>query len=182
LCPETARIGEGPPRASRLLHFPQRECKDLLIGGSAHPDLTHVLAVMSRLRRRAAASREHRDPKPSAWRPVRPRHFPSRCPQDSQRRMPGLSDVFRSQLGIVPEKVVPVWADRHASTTGGPSTSYQDARLPIHVFGFHVIRSKSCIASILIHFGARCCRGLDSCRQTRFPDVIHSARQSAAWD
>src|SRR5579872_2547763 len=45
-----------------------------------------------------------------------------------------LPDVFRFQLGIVPEKLVPVWVDRHGfhyPTHRQPHTT--DARLTIHL-------------------------------------------------
>ena len=92
-----------------------------------------------------------------------------------------LSDVFRSQLGIVPEKVVPVWADRHGFHNPAdrqPHTT--DARLPIHVvrvprypieelhrFDFDTFR-RQVLPGVWIPAGKRA-----------FRNVIHSARQSA---
>ncbi len=59
------------------------------IVGLAHPDLTHVHTVMSKTAQNGGrVPSELLDPKPSAWRPVRPRCFPSRCPLGSQRQMP----------------------------------------------------------------------------------------------
>jgi hypothetical protein len=67
----------------------QLECKDLVIGGFAHPELTHMHTVISETAQKGSRvvgnsliqNQAHGGS-------VKPRDCPSRCPQGSLRRMP----------------------------------------------------------------------------------------------
>jgi len=125
-------LREGRAERHRYRTPFQRKCNYFLVGGPAHSDLAHVYAVLSETAQKGP------------WRTSGRAAFCRAVLKIRSGKCQRLPDVFRFQLGIIPEKVVSVWIDGdgfHDPTHCQPHST--DARLTVHLVWVPRYRSHS---------------------------------------